>query len=112
MFFKNLFSSSKKNNAIHVLSASEFRKALSKKDLQLLDVRTPREYAIACIKGAKNINIFEPNNFKKVAARLNKEAPVYLYCQSGKRSRQASKLLVKMGFNHIYDLKGGFSNWH
>ncbi|MGB1554815.1 MAG: rhodanese-like domain-containing protein [Flavobacteriaceae bacterium] len=42
---------------------------------------------------------------------MDKTLPVYLFCQSGNRSKSASSLLVKMGFSQVFDLRGGFSNW-
>ena len=42
---------------------------------------------------------------------MDKTAPVYLFCQSGNRSRTASKTLIEMGFSTVFDLKGGYSSW-
>lgn len=111
MFLTNFFRAAETNKKNEILSPSEFKKATENKSVQLLDVRTPNEYKMGTIKGAKNSNIFDPAGFQTVAAKLNKETPVYLFCQSGNRSKNASKLLVKMGFTQIYDLRGGYSNW-
>ncbi len=111
MCLNNFFWASQTNKKIKILSPSEFKNSTENKSVQLLDVRTPNEYKMGTIKGAKNSNIFDPVGFRTVAAKLNKETPVYLFCQSGNRSKNASKLLVKMGFTQIYDLEGGYSNW-
>ena len=111
MFLTNFFRAAETNKKIKILSPSEFKNATENKSVQLLDVRTPNEYKMGTIKGAKNSNIFDPAGFQPVAAKLIKETPVYLFCQSGNRSKKASKLLVKMGFTQIYDLRGGYSNW-
>jgi rhodanese-related sulfurtransferase len=34
--------------------------------------------------------------------------PVVLICRSGKRSREAGKLLIKEGFEQVYNIKDGF----
>jgi rhodanese-related sulfurtransferase len=34
-----------------------------------------------------------------------------VYCQSGNRSRMASKIMADLGFERVYDLKGGYANW-
>ena len=111
MFLSNLFQSRSDNNKISVLPSSEFKKAIQKKPIQLIDVRTPHEFAAGNIKGAKNMDLFNSKAFEQGASKLNKEIPVYLYCQSGNRSKSASSLFVKMGFSQVYDLNGGYSNW-
>jgi len=111
MFLKNLFGTRKNNNKIRVLSPLEFKEAIKKKGIQLIDVRTPQEFALGMIKGSQNLNFFDGSSFEKGAKKLNKEAAVYVYCQSGSRSKRASKALIKMGFSEIFDLQGGFSNW-
>ena len=111
MFLKNLFRSSTNSDKITVLSATEFQAAIQKKGVQLIDVRTPNEYAAGNIKGAKNLNLFDSSSFQKGAAALDKALPIYLYCQSGNRSKSASSLFVKMGFSQVFDLKGGYTSW-
>jgi len=111
MFFNKFFGATNQNSAIKVLTPSEFKEALQQKSVQLIDVRTPSEFANGTIKGAKNINLFDGSGFQTSAAKLDKTLPVYLFCQSGNRSKSASSLLVKMGFSQVFDLRGGFSNW-
>ncbi|ALO35256.1 hypothetical protein CMT41_11390 [Colwellia sp. MT41] len=36
---------------------------------------------------------------------------IYLYCQSGARSALAAQSLAKMGFDKVYSLTGGASEW-
>jgi rhodanese-related sulfurtransferase len=111
MFLNKLFNSMGNNENVAILSTTEFKNAIQKNPVQLIDVRTPNEFAGGSIKGAQNMNIFDGSGFQKAAAKLNKDNPVYLFCQSGNRSKSASKLLLQMGFSQIYDLKGGYSNW-
>ena len=42
---------------------------------------------------------------------MDKDKPVYLYCRSGARSQKAARKLIDMGFEKVYDLKGGFMRW-
>jgi rhodanese-related sulfurtransferase len=78
---------------------------------QLVDVRTPSEFAIGHIKRAANIN-FTDDDFEEVAKkRLDKTKPVFLYCFSGKRSADAAAFLRTLGFKEVYDLSGGFAQW-
>jgi rhodanese-related sulfurtransferase len=94
---------------IKVLDVVTYKKAISN-DVQLVDVRTPKEYNEGFIKNAKNIDYFS-DDFKENMKEFDKEKPLYLYCRSGGRSGKASKILKELGFKEIYDLKGGYLAW-
>lgn len=78
---------------------------------QILDVRTPEEFAEGHINNATNID-WQGENFVKNAEKLSKNKPVYVYCRSGKRSLKASEKLAELGFKKIYNLDGGFLKWN
>jgi phage shock protein E len=80
-------------------------------DIQLIDIRTPKEYTGGYIKGAININFFD-RNFNDQMAKLNKDKELYIYCRSGNRTGKAAKRLKDQGFTKIYDLQGGILNWN
>ncbi len=89
------------------ISTTDVQKILSNKQLQFVDVRTPEEFRGNHIKGFKNIPLHELA--KKAEKELSKDKEVILICQSGMRSRQASKLLKKMGFLKVTNIRGGVS---
>lgn len=96
-----------------LLSANDFDAKLKTKTetAQLVDVRTPAEFASGHIKRAANIN-FTDDDFEDAAKKkLDKNKPVFLYCFSGKRSADAAVFLRTMGFKEVYDLSGGFAQW-
>ncbi len=99
------------NKAINLLNSPQFKSKVEGNDVQLVDVRTAKEFNSEHIEGAKNIDFFS-GNFTAAFNQLNKDKAVFLYCRSGGRSRQASKRLLKLGFQEIYDLKGGFLKYH
>lgn len=103
-----LFSS--KRAGVEVLSPEEYAQAINQKKVHLIDVRTPQEYKSGHLKGALNINVFDAD-FNQKINRLSKDKPVFIYCQSGMRSRQAVAIIHKAGFEKIYDLRGGYSCW-
>ena len=41
----------------------------------------------------------------------DKKAIVVVYCCSGKRSLLAAQSMIKMGYKHVYSLKGGIKGW-
>lgn len=98
------------SDILKVLSTEEFREQIQNKNVQLIDVRTPREYNSGHIENAKNIDFYS-NKFSTEFNKLNKDQSVYIYCRSGNRTRAASKKLEAMGFKEIYDLKGGILNY-
>jgi len=99
------------NQARNVINLGDFREAIKDKQIQLIDVRTAAEYAKGHIAEAINIALKNKEKFVKEFQKLDKNKPIYLYCHSGIRSRCASKKLAKMGFQNIFDFKGGYKAW-
>ena len=102
---------SPKSENIKILAPAEFNAAITQKNVQLVDVRTPREFSGGAIRNAINIDVFQKNLFHEKANKLDKQKPVYLYCRSGNRSQQAARMLVSAGFEQVFDLRGGYMNW-
>ena len=89
------------------LDVEEFRDFIADSTVQLVDVRTPEEYAEGFIPGSINIDVKKG----QLAAKLDPERPVALYCRSGRRSEQAARVLEKAFFRNVVDLKGGYKAW-
>lgn len=96
---------------VQILDREEYKKAISKGKVQLVDVRTRGEFMAGHIKGASNIDFFQGSAFEAAFSRLKKDKPLYIYCQSGNRSQKAARKLVDMGFKEVYDLRGGYRIW-
>lgn len=77
----------------------------------MVDIRTPGEYKAGYIDDAINIDFMNLENFSIQFEKLDKTKPVYIYCHSGVRSRNASNKLLTLGFTKIYDYKGGYKEW-
>ena len=103
-------SCAQETKKIRLISQEEFAK-LSTREIQLLDVRTPQEYQQGYIEGAFLINFFDPDFVTKVSTRFDKNKPLYIYCAVGGRSNKAARKLIAVGFDSVYDLKGGFTKW-
>ncbi len=80
------------------------------KDIQLLDVRTPKEWKQGVIKGAIKVNVLDANFSADADKILSKGKPVYVYCRSGRRSLKASKILAEKGYQ-VYNIIGGYKAW-
>lgn len=111
MSFLNSIFGGTATEGVQVLNPSEYKAAISNGAAQLVDVRSKGEFMGGHIKGAKNIDFFDQGSFKSKFEKLDKNKPLYIYCQSGNRSRSASKVLSQMGFSEIYDLRGGYMSW-
>jgi len=80
------------------------------KDVRVLDVRTPEEYAEGHIAGAVNVD-FKSADFAEKLAKLDKEKAYVLHCRSGNRSGKSLPILKQQGFGTIYHLNKGFNAW-
>lgn len=79
-------------------------------DEQILDVRTPEEFAEGHLIGAQNID-WKNADFSINVGALDKTKPVLVYCHSGNRSKSAAEYLANNGFTIVYELDGGISSW-
>ena len=77
---------------------------VSRKDVTLLDVRTPEEFKRGHIEGFLNIPVDE---LREGLSKLDKSKPVYVICQSGLRSYIASRILAGNGYE-AYNFSGGY----
>ena len=92
------------------LDPAEFKSAMNKGGVQLIDVRTPGEYAAGHIPGNTNLDWTSPAH-EELFATLDPSRPVLLYCRSGGRSGQAMEYLKGKGFKDVRHLQGGILAW-
>lgn len=91
---------------VPLIKASEIE---NKTDVVLLDIRSPKEYEISHINGAKMIDF---DSFKKSdVASIDKNAEVIVYCSVGVRSEIIGEKMQKMGFTNVKNLYGGIFDW-
>jgi len=76
------------------------------KGFELLDVRTPSEFAAGSIPGARSMPVDEIRN--RVTELKNRN--ILVNCQVGQRGHTASMLLKELGFNAV-NLDGGYLTW-
>ena len=75
----------------------------------LIDVREPHEWRAGHARGARHIPLAQlPGSIDQ----LPREAPVYLICATGNRSRTAAAYLHKTGFSRPVNVRGGTAAWH
>lgn len=78
---------------------------------QIIDVRTPEEFASEHLDNAVNVN-WLGDNFVSSVEKFDKSKPVFVYCKSGGRSAKAAAKLEELGFKKIHQLEGGLMKWN
>ncbi|GAE95301.1 rhodanese-like domain protein [Gracilibacillus boraciitolerans JCM 21714] len=91
------------------ISTAELKTELQDKNKQFVDVRTPVEFQRNKIKEFKNIPLH--TIAKSATDQLARDKEVVVICQSGMRSQKAAKVLKKLGFTNVTNVKGGMSAW-
>lgn len=87
-----------------------FNKKVAGKSVQLIDIRTPQEFASGHIQGAHNVDYYSAT-FSADIDTFAKNKPLYIYCRSGNRTSLASEQLLKMGYTQLFDLQSGIVGW-
>lgn len=75
----------------------------------LLDVRTPEEWSVSHLPGARRVDPNAPS--EGVAAGLPKETPIVTYCAVGYRSGEMADRLRAAGFSNVRNLEGSIFQW-
>ncbi len=78
-------------------------------DYLIVDVRTQEEYDQGHIPGAicipnENIGIGQPEELTDLNQIL------FIYCRSGRRSKEAAQKLAEIGYTQVYEI-GGINTW-
>ena len=77
----------------------------------IIDVRTEDEFESGKIPGSLNIDIYKGQGFIYEIEELDKSKNFYVYCAAGVRSANACGVMRQLGFENVFNLVGGFSNW-
>ncbi|MCL2620950.1 MAG: rhodanese-like domain-containing protein [Defluviitaleaceae bacterium] len=82
---------------------------LESEEFVLLDVRTLWEFEMGHIEGAILIP-YDQIRYMAVSELMDKRVPIFVYCQSGRRSSIAANTLAELGYFNVYDF-GGIIDW-
>ncbi len=70
-----------------------------------VDVRTEEEFVVGAIENAKNIHYTE---LREKIDEIPKDKNIYIYCEVGFRGYVATRALIQLGYNNVYNLTGGY----
>ena len=76
----------------------------------IVDIRSPQEYREGHINGAINIPEYEIRRYANKIIQ-NKNQAIIVYCGTGIRSKNALKILQRMGYTNVYNLYKGTENY-
>ena len=92
------------------VGVAEFATVITEPGVQIIDVRTPEEFADGHIRGAVNIPVQQPG-FAARVAQLDPKGTYAVYCRSGNRSQPAVAQMKDAGITDIYELASGTKGW-
>jgi phage shock protein E len=96
---------------VELLTSAEAAALLEEKPRTLvIDVRSLDEYMSGHLVGAQNIDIQDADLWDRRVEPLDRDRPTIVYCRTGRRSADAARKLVTLGFAEVYDL-GGIGDW-
>jgi len=78
---------------------------------ELLDVRTPGEFAAVHVPGARLVPLDALDCAAYLKLRPAGDLPIYVLCQSGGRARRAIGKFQRAGFNGCVLVEGGTQAW-
>ena len=79
-----------------------------RRNVYLLDVRTPGEYQQMRLADAHLIPI---DQLTQRLSELPADRPILVYCAVGSRSSQVFNFLARRGYSEVYNLDGGIYAW-
>jgi hydroxyacylglutathione hydrolase len=78
------------------------------RDLQIVDVRSPREWKNGHVPGARHV--FLPEVRKRIG-ELDRSKPTAVYCGSGYRASIATSIMKPAGFEKLWNVPGSWEAW-
>ena len=106
MFLSSCGTPGSSSSGYRQISMDEAIKMMKdEKDYIILDARRPDEYAEGHIPGAINVPNEEIGT-AEIAELPDKSQLILVYCRSGRRSKEASEKLVKLGYTNIVEFGG------
>ena len=109
--FSSFLSCKGQTDQLTKTGPEDFEKGIAGTNVQLLDVRTFKEYNTGHIKNALQTDWTNYSQFSDRIQYLDKDKPVYIYCLVGGRSTAAADWMRKSGFKNVVELIGGINAW-
>ncbi|GAA0816063.1 hypothetical protein GCM10009111_15280 [Colwellia asteriadis] len=103
-------AATKQKTVIEQYNSDSLAKAIKQKELLLIDIRESHEYALQHdAQFTYNVPLTRLVQFIKEHS-YDKSRPLVLICRSGSRSLLAAQALVRLGFNNVGNMQGGYAH--
>ncbi|MEH0007718.1 MAG: rhodanese-like domain-containing protein [Flavobacteriales bacterium] len=93
------------------ISVETFKRMSQEENAVVLDVRTPGEVDEFALDYDVQVDFFNRDELLQTLGNLDKAKAYLVYCHSGQRSASTCCLMADMGFEKLYNLKGGIAAW-
>ena len=80
-------------------------------DTWVMDVRSPEEYRAVHATVVKQLIVHTEMSQNRSALPADKDAPIYLICRSGRRSKIAGEEMITFGYTNVFNVLGGTTDW-
>lgn len=90
------------------LGVEQLERMVAAEDALVVDVREPEEYEHGHVHDALALPL---RSLFVDRPELPRHRPLILVCRSGRRSQRALRLLLELGYERVFMLKGGVLNW-
>lgn len=90
------------------ISIQEAKELMERGDVQIVDVRTPAEFASGHVPGAVNIPL---DTVLQRGAELADDKDLIFVCGVGERSAVAAEMAASLGKSRLHNLEGGTQAW-
>ncbi|BDF95456.1 MULTISPECIES: thiosulfate sulfurtransferase GlpE [Pseudoalteromonas] len=90
------------------ISIAQTQAMLGREDVVIADIRDPNSYQAGHIPGSEHLSNANIGEFM-----MNKEfdQPIIIVCYHGMSSQGAANYLSEQGFEDVYSMDGGFTQW-
>jgi rhodanese-related sulfurtransferase len=97
------------SGSYQTLTIDEFASIIDSQDERytIVNVHIPYEGEVAATDAHIPYNDIEA----LTDALPDKDAPIILYCRSGRMSEEASRALIDLGYTQVWDVPGGMIAW-
>lgn len=97
---------------IKSITPQELHRLAQQRPIELVDVRTPEEFAEVRAEYARNLplDLLVPEELA-ASRKLDREEPIYLICHLGGRSGKACEMMIAAGHANVVNVDGGTEAW-
>jgi hydroxyacylglutathione hydrolase len=92
-----------------LITVHELKKMIdAKQEITILDVRREKEWSEGHVEGAIRVYL---GHLPKRTDEIPKDKPIVVMCKTGTRSSFGASILLRAGFDNVYNCLGGIGAW-